>query len=1156
MNNLKLGTQVQAQGADRTYYGTLEYLGAVEFAKGEWAEGTGKNDGSVQDVSYFKCAPNTGVFVLASKVQPLDDAKKPGRSPTPTKKAPLSKKIVLAKPKAVDGEKKTSKATETTKSEKAKSLDKEAQEKIKELESQLTETKNQSVSQFEASESLIKKLQQDLAESQKTSKETDEKLKMSIEKIENLIEATAGQERLGEQLAAAEAKLEQANKDLFTANLRYQDALANIERYQSKDLQQSQTLVDLVAELQQAKNEIDALNIQIAELQNIIKEKDYEIEQAKTENEKLSSDLDLVKSELSSVNNKVVDGNNENKLLENKITELENENQKLSENASALIIKLSKYEEESHTLKERLDEPSQVQILMEKNLAVVNELAEFKTLVHDKEEEILALSKRLAAGLEAHDQIYNEHQGCSIQIETLHQQVNDLKEAVETVTAKLAVSNELLQTEMTKKVEGTEVETLKEQLQVLSHELEENRDVISSLKESLADTLAKSDQQADLIFSLQSSTEVADLKELVESLKSDLDQAQITILEKDELIQTIEFQKNEEIKAILESQKELNNDLDDTLKGFNSQEEQINSLKSIMEEQRVTVELLQKELERNNAKEVLEKAPPAEVAELQEKLLQVLSKLNDTKNQLDDARAEIVNLQTANESVIIDEAFLEAVNELEQDFNQKQDELVALKTKILSTIELLKSLVDENGGQACDELTKLVHTQGDVINSVFEKVEHMSVLMTEKFNDLESYYKNSTTVDQSNNISTDEFVSAAELDESSDILQESRSRINIAKEIAREAPTPVLAESSIESRQRLTLVASENKIVDDTLVNTDVAADTLAESLTTQALEVAVADLETLKSDSVEKTKVEITAVTEEINQADIVNEKSNDEVESVITRDIVVEETVTVEENKEVSGKADEIEEASPVSQAVEESVSEAVEESQSVQVEAIATEVENQVKETTEVVAITNTIEDSISADAAKENTTIEVEKTNEKVELQTTETFEVQLAGDIEAVIVEEAQTTEVVEETQATEVVEEAQVVTEVVEVQATEVVEVQATEVVEETQVTEVMEEVQATEVVEETQVVTEVVEETQATEVVEETQVAEVVEETQVVTEVVEETQVVTEVVEDAQVTEVVEEAQVTEVVEETQATEVVEVQATEVVEETQATEV
>ncbi|KAI8338202.1 hypothetical protein BC941DRAFT_513180 [Chlamydoabsidia padenii] len=58
--------------------GTLRYLGDINNKPGVWAGieldilGTGKNDGSVQGVQYFKCPPETGIFVMASKVAPLD----------------------------------------------------------------------------------------------------------------------------------------------------------------------------------------------------------------------------------------------------------------------------------------------------------------------------------------------------------------------------------------------------------------------------------------------------------------------------------------------------------------------------------------------------------------------------------------------------------------------------------------------------------------------------------------------------------------------------------------------------------------------------------------------------------------------------------------------------------------------------------------------------------------------------------------------------------------------------------------------------------------------------------------------------------------------------------------------------------------------------
>ncbi|CAO3599798.1 unnamed protein product [Absidia cylindrospora] len=58
--------------------GTLKFIGVTRFKPGTWAGieldivGTGKNDGCVQGLRYFSCPPETGIFVMASKVAPLD----------------------------------------------------------------------------------------------------------------------------------------------------------------------------------------------------------------------------------------------------------------------------------------------------------------------------------------------------------------------------------------------------------------------------------------------------------------------------------------------------------------------------------------------------------------------------------------------------------------------------------------------------------------------------------------------------------------------------------------------------------------------------------------------------------------------------------------------------------------------------------------------------------------------------------------------------------------------------------------------------------------------------------------------------------------------------------------------------------------------------
>ncbi|KAJ2599018.1 hypothetical protein GGF39_002407 [Coemansia sp. RSA 1721] len=61
--------------------GTLRYLGPIDGKQGTWAgveleeAGKGKNDGSVAGKSYFTCLPNTGLFLVPSKVEPLPGQK-------------------------------------------------------------------------------------------------------------------------------------------------------------------------------------------------------------------------------------------------------------------------------------------------------------------------------------------------------------------------------------------------------------------------------------------------------------------------------------------------------------------------------------------------------------------------------------------------------------------------------------------------------------------------------------------------------------------------------------------------------------------------------------------------------------------------------------------------------------------------------------------------------------------------------------------------------------------------------------------------------------------------------------------------------------------------------------------------------------------------
>ena len=59
---------------NETKLGTLEFCGPVNFSGGTWAgveldEAEGKNDGTVNGVTYFNCEPGFGVMVPTNKIE-------------------------------------------------------------------------------------------------------------------------------------------------------------------------------------------------------------------------------------------------------------------------------------------------------------------------------------------------------------------------------------------------------------------------------------------------------------------------------------------------------------------------------------------------------------------------------------------------------------------------------------------------------------------------------------------------------------------------------------------------------------------------------------------------------------------------------------------------------------------------------------------------------------------------------------------------------------------------------------------------------------------------------------------------------------------------------------------------------------------------------
>jgi dynactin complex subunit len=83
-------------------HGTVHYFGETQFAAGIWVgivldHPKGKNDGCVDDVRYFDCAMNHGLFARVSKVSPLPADQDPLEMKYSTKELLGSLKVKIAK---------------------------------------------------------------------------------------------------------------------------------------------------------------------------------------------------------------------------------------------------------------------------------------------------------------------------------------------------------------------------------------------------------------------------------------------------------------------------------------------------------------------------------------------------------------------------------------------------------------------------------------------------------------------------------------------------------------------------------------------------------------------------------------------------------------------------------------------------------------------------------------------------------------------------------------------------------------------------------------------------------------------------------------------------------------------------------------------------
>ncbi len=93
-SHLSVGLEVKIRNKEEMGVGVIRFIGETSFAAGYWvglelSQGGGKNNGSVNDVQYFTCADNRGLFVRPVQLEVVEDSKT-----SPVKAAGNAEKLV------------------------------------------------------------------------------------------------------------------------------------------------------------------------------------------------------------------------------------------------------------------------------------------------------------------------------------------------------------------------------------------------------------------------------------------------------------------------------------------------------------------------------------------------------------------------------------------------------------------------------------------------------------------------------------------------------------------------------------------------------------------------------------------------------------------------------------------------------------------------------------------------------------------------------------------------------------------------------------------------------------------------------------------------------------------------------------------------------
>lgn len=417
-SNLQINDAVHVERGDsQQLEGVVAYLGSVQFSQGDdWvgvrltgtSVGLGKNDGSVQGVSYFQSGHNGGVFVRRAHVskreltklealrlkrelakksagitspRPTSAAaattssktattKTPTQTPSGTRptvskavtessEAPSSPSKLAAKTRldeikarrAALAEKKatTSTSVSPTPSTRSKSPIPVDQEKLGALQKQVEELSEKLKSTQEENTSLqqsLSKAQQDVLEANKARDEAQEQAK---QREQQQVQDPATRDIVDDNAQDWESELFKAQHTISDLKERLQEALTTVETTK-RDLQREQKdRQSDIEKLTQARSQLSALEHEFQAMQDQSTNRSASDAEHYKERAKLQAELSAVKRQVQDLEKEKVE-------TESILEELTLDKEQLQEEKEAMLDKLEEYKVDAETAQMEVEE--------------------------------------------------------------------------------------------------------------------------------------------------------------------------------------------------------------------------------------------------------------------------------------------------------------------------------------------------------------------------------------------------------------------------------------------------------------------------------------------------------------------------------------------------------------------------------------------------------------------------------------------------------------------------------------------------------------------------------------------------------------------------------------------------------------------------------